>query len=120
MLLAALVSALFAGASASKVKVLTEENFAATLDENTNVLVEFYAPWCGHCKKLAPEYDAVAKEFAGRAGFGTVDATKENLLARVYKIARYPTLKWFVRGQPYDYLSTPNSLTAPELSKWIE
>jgi len=80
-------------------------------------LIEFYAPWCGHCKKLAPEYELVAEQFKGRVGFAAVDATKEKQLARIYDVSRYPTLKWMVNGRAIDH-SGP--LTAAALSKWVE
>ncbi len=50
----------------SDVVVLTDDNFdSIVLNENKDVLVEFYAPWCGHCKSLAPIYEKLGTTFKG-------------------------------------------------------
>ena len=71
------------------VLVLTEENFQSALDSNPLLLVEFYAPWCGHCKKLAPEYSAAAQQLAEKgasAKLAKVDATEQKELGQKFAI----------------------------------
>lgn len=96
---------------------LTQDGFSDFIAKHDHVMVEFYAPWCGHCKKLAPEYDMCAKKFRGKAPFAAVDATKERSVAEAYNVSGYPTLKWFVRGRPIDYMG---QRTAAKISGWVE
>jgi protein disulfide-isomerase-like protein len=71
-------------------------------------LVEFYAPWCGHCKTLAPIYETLGAVFAGEKNvvIAKVDATQEEALASRYGIEGFPTLKYFAPGsaepEPYE------------------
>lgn len=109
-----------AGAAPGHAVELTDKNFAQFIASNSHAMVEFFAPWCGHCKKLKPEFEKAAVHWQGKVGFGAVEATTETTLARVYDISRYPTLKWFVKGQIIDYPSTKDSLTAAALTSWIE
>ena len=57
------------------------------MDATKHVLVEFYAPWCGHCKQLAPKYNDLAKIFSGEKDVivAKIDAAEEEDIARRYK-----------------------------------
>lgn len=84
-------------AAESKVAVLDESNFDSTIADNKQVLVEFFAPWCGHCKALAPEYDEASLTLDGKdAGIvASVDCTEHRDLCNKYEVRGFPTLKLF-------------------------
>jgi len=88
------------------VLVLTEDNFDQAVKEHEMLLVEFYAPWCGHCIALEPEYKKAAKmllEADSPVSLAKVDATKEKKVGERFKIEGFPTLKFFNHGQPSEY-----------------
>jgi len=88
------------GSSGKAVIELTETNFnALVMDSEDHWLVEFYAPWCGHCKNLAPEWEEAAKQLKGSVKLGAVDATAHGALAQKYGVKGYPTIKLFGAGK---------------------
>ena len=88
------------------VLVLTDATIEDALKEFNEILIEFYAPWCGHCQKLAPEYAKAAtllKQQDPPIPIAKVDATANPDSAGKYGVQGYPTLKWFIKGSPKDY-----------------
>lgn len=84
--------------------VLKTGNFTEFVDTNMFVMVEFYAPWCGHCHTLAPEYAEAATELKGEGVvLAKVDATEEDELVEKYEVQGFPTVYLFVDGvhKPY-------------------
>jgi protein disulfide-isomerase A6 len=79
---------------------ITPETFDSVVDGSKHVFVQFYAPWCGHCKTLAPEWDVVSATFkqASDVVIAKVNADKYKSLASKYDVSGFPTIKLFLKG----------------------
>ena len=87
---------------------LTASNFKSeVLDSDSMWLVEFYAPWCGHCKQLAPSWELAAKQLKGVVKVGAVDMDAHGSVGQPYGVQGFPTIKFFGndKKKPLDYQS---------------
>uniref|UniRef100_A0A0E0M1W9 protein disulfide-isomerase n=1 Tax=Oryza punctata TaxID=4537 RepID=A0A0E0M1W9_ORYPU len=104
LLVAAAVAASPAAAlysAGSPVLQLNPNNFKSkVLNSNGVVLVEFFAPWCGHCQQLTPIWEKAAGVLKGVATVAALDADAHKELAQEYGIRGFPTIKVFVPGKP--------------------
>lgn len=79
--------------------VTTASFDAEVLKSSTPVLVDFWAPWCGPCRAVAPTVDALATEFAGRAKVVKVNTDEDADIAVKYGVGSIPTLMVFKNGE---------------------
>ncbi|KAI4463820.1 protein disulfide-isomerase a6 [Holotrichia oblita] len=88
------------GGSSSDVIELTDSNFDRLVLQSEDMwLVEFFAPWCGHCKNLAPQWAEAATSLKGKVKLGALDATINKMKAAEYRIEGFPTIKYFGLGK---------------------
>ena len=115
------------GGDSKDVIELTDSNFEQlVLKSNDMWLVEFFAPWCGHCKNLVPHWQSAATELKGKVKLGAVDATVHTIMASRYNVRGYPTIKLFPAGvkdgeaAEYDGGRTSSDIVAWALEKLTE
>jgi len=101
---------------------LTDGNFKKKVVHNkaeTGWLVEFYAPWCGHCKSLSAPWAEAATKLKGKMSLGALDATQHGSTAQEFGVQGYPSIKYFAPGasEPEEY---DGGRTADAIVRWAE
>lgn len=112
------VSSAFAFPTEEGVLVLDDDNFDDAVAQHEFLLVEFYAPWCGHCKTLAPEYASAAATLANEpAKLAKVDATAAKDTGARFEVKGFPTLIFFKNGNKMEYNA---GRTASDIVSWVK
>uniref|UniRef100_A0A8D2DNJ7 protein disulfide-isomerase n=1 Tax=Sciurus vulgaris TaxID=55149 RepID=A0A8D2DNJ7_SCIVU len=103
------------------VKTLVGKNFEqVAFDETKNVFVKFYAPWCSHCREMAPAWEALAEKYRNHEDIiiAELDATANELEA--FAVPGFPTLKYFPAGQDRKIMEYKGSRDLESFSKFLD
>ena len=99
---------------------VTIQNFEAEVIEasmTTPGLVDFWAPWCGPCRMMAPAYEQAAGLLAPQVRVAKLNTEDEQGLAAKYNIRSIPTLAVFAGGR--EMARQPGAMSAPDLARWV-
>ena len=99
--------------------IVTDENFDSVVSSHKTILVDFWAPWCGPCKKLSPILDEISSERGLWVGKLNVD--ENPIKSAEYSITSIPYMVLFRSGKPVKTISgaKPKHILLEELSEWI-
>jgi protein disulfide-isomerase-like protein len=116
-----LVAVLLVAAAFADVVTLTPENYDSIVkDTSKNVFVKFYAPWCGHCQRMAGAWQELAKSTAGTdVVVAELDCDKYRDLGQANGIRGFPTIKLFKKGDNKEAVNYQGARDVAAFQSWL-
>jgi thioredoxin 1 len=101
--------------------VLTDSNFSTEITKHKVLVVDFWAPWCGPCRMVAPIIEQLAKEYTGKAVFGKLNVDENPTVSNAFRVQSIPTLLVFNDGRAVDGIlgAVPKSMIESKLAPYI-
>lgn len=97
---------------------ITDETFDAEIQSDIPVVVDFWAEWCGPCKKMAPHLEAVADELSGKVKIVKINVEEHPMASSKYAVRGLPTLMIFKDGKMIDRHA--GAMSKQSIADWIE
>ena len=91
---------------------INQEQFQQMIQRDKPVLVDFWAPWCGYCRRIGPAYEKVAEEYGDRLAVVKINIDEEGTLAEEARVEVIPTLILYRDGKAVDSIVNPGSKAA--------
>ncbi len=104
-----------------KPKILTDQTFSSEISRNDVMVVDFWAEWCAPCRFVSPVVEELARDYAGKAGFGKLNVDENPMVSNQFMIRSIPTILFFKQGRLVDSQigAVPRGVLEAKLKKYL-